>query len=232
MRKSWMLALALAAAACGGEEPASPPKAATATAAAPPAPPPAPQGFTWTETPTVDMAPAAPLTGVANGRPFEARAVLIEPGLKSWKLSIHDQPLRQPTGLLMNSGHLDINLPEPPAAGKKFEKPMRFGDGYWQVKKPGEAAKTTSWNAPNAYALELTKWEVAPWDPDGPVFQDAGRASGRLVVVYQGGAGGFENSWVAGTFEDAVVRYMGKPFWEKAAAKAAPPAADAGVAAP
>ena len=41
---------------------------------------------------------------------------------------------------------------------------------------------------------------------------EAGKASGRVVAVFRG-SGDFENSYAVGTFEDAVVRYMGKPRW-------------------
>lgn len=193
-------------------------KTATAEAKAPKAAetpaPEEPATFTWTDSPELAHIPDHPIRGSADGEPFEARTVLIEPGYKSWKISIHDRALNAPTGLLMGSQHVDVNLEEAPAAGKTLKREMSYGGGYWQIARPDDPKKTTSWNASNAYVIEFTKWDVKPWDPDGDTFQEAGRASGKLAVVYKGG-GDFENSWVAGTFEDAVVRYMGTPFWEE-----------------
>jgi len=58
--------------------------------------------------------------------------------------------------------------------------------------------------------VEITDWKVAPYAEDGPAFQAAGTASGRVVVVFKG-QGNRVDSWVAGHFTDAVVRYMGRP---------------------
>ncbi len=184
--------------------------------------------FTWSETPAWDKVPDAPLGGVANEKPFPVVTVLVEPGLKGWKIAFHDRALKRPTGLIVGSHHLDLHLEgDSPAVGKKFEKPMAFGGGYWQLPKPGDDTKATSWNAPNAYLLEFTKWDVKPWDPEGPAFQSAGTASGRVAVVYKG-SGEFKDSWLAGHFEGATVRYMGRPYF---AVDAPPPAPDAGAAA-
>ncbi|MCA9558491.1 MAG: hypothetical protein H6704_11725 [Myxococcales bacterium] len=194
----------------------------------------APPAYTWTETPTFEGIPAAPAGGMVNGKPFPVVTVLVEPGLKGWKIAFHDQPLKRPTGLIVGSHHLDLHLQgDTPAVGSKYEKKMTFGGGYWQVPKPGDdSGGATSWNASNAYVLEFTQWDVKPYDPEGPVFQEGGTASGRVAVNYKG-SGDFQNSWLAGTFENATVRYMGKPYWVKQAEKAAPgdagaPAADAG----
>lgn len=251
--RAWLITgLALATLGCGDDPPKSRPKAAEKGAekkaaekkagaeadgkaaegakgadgkgAAPPA-------YTWTETPTFEGIPAAPVGGMVNGAPFGVVTVLIEPGLKGWKIAFHDQALKRPTGLIVGSHHLDLHLQgDTPAAGSKYEKKMSFGGGYWQVPKPGDTGGgATSWNASNAYVLEFTQWDVKPYDTEGPVFQEGGTASGRVAVNYKG-SGDFQNSWMAGTFENATVRYMGKPYWVKQAEKAAP--ADAGAAKP
>ena len=49
-------------------------------------------------------------------------------------------------------------------------------------------------------------------------IDEAGKASGRIAVCYQGG-GSFKDSWAAGTFENVPIRYMGKPYWMKEAEK-------------
>ncbi|MFW5920731.1 MAG: hypothetical protein ACOCUS_02735, partial [Polyangiales bacterium] len=85
------------------------------------------------------------------------------------------------------------------------------GGSLWRI-RTGEGAEPTTWSAPHAFVLEIDTWEVDPWDPEGPLFQEAGRASGRIAVVHKA-SDGLERAWVAGRFEDAVVRYMGEPGW-------------------
>jgi hypothetical protein len=195
----------------------------------------------YTETPTFDKIPAAPIKGIANGRPFEAKSVHFEPSFGKWEMVIADQPLEKPTGFLNDAQFVNLTMPEPPAAGKKFTRKMDFGDGYFQImqEKP-DRKKMTSWNASNAWIVEFTKWDVKPYDKNGNMFQQCGTASGRVYVVYKGGddAGSIKSSWVAGEFKDAVVRYMGEPEFKyetapaPAAPAAAPPAAAPAPAAP
>jgi hypothetical protein len=173
-----------------------------------------PKAFEWTEAPTVEQIPAGDITGEASGEPFVVRSVFLEPGFKEWRLVLHEKELKKPTSIRPRGQFISIKLPEAPAAGKVWTREMKYGDGFFQVKKPDDPEKTTSWNAKNAWAIEITNWDVKPYDPKGSIFQEAGRASGRVAVCYKGG-GKFKNSWAAGTFKDAVVRYMGKPYWLK-----------------
>jgi hypothetical protein len=69
---------------------------------------------------------------------------------------------------------------------------------------------TTSWNDDNAYYLQVDSWDARPWDPKGPPYQVAGKASGKIIVVFKG-SGKHKDSGLAGVFTDAIVRYMGKP---------------------
>jgi hypothetical protein len=176
----------------------------------------APGDFQWTETPTVNIIPDAPLAGMANGQPFIAQSVIFEPGTDSWKMIIRDQPLANPTDIASGGQYLTLNLPIPPSPGMTWMRPMSYGEGFFQVKyDPANPEQTTSWNADNAWAIEITNWQATDWVTGGPVFQAAGLASGRIAVCYKGG-GNMQNSWVAGKFENAVVRYMGEPYWVKA----------------
>ncbi|MBW2276284.1 MAG: hypothetical protein JRF63_02260 [Deltaproteobacteria bacterium] len=181
----------------------------------PPMAPAAPGSFAWTETPAVTQIPVTPLSGMANGKPFAAASVIFEPGSDSWRLIIRDQPLSEPTAVLTGGQSINIDLPEFPATGANFVRPMEYGDGYFQIgNDPANAESTTSWNADNAWALEITNWQASDYDSSGSLFQNAGVASGKIAVCYKGG-GSIQNSWVAGTFENATVRYMGEPFWLK-----------------
>jgi hypothetical protein len=195
------------------------------TAPVPPVPVPpvaptaAPGAFAWTETPAIEQIPDAPLAGMANGKPFTAASVIFEPGSDAWRMIIRDQPLAEPTAVLTGGQSINIDLPDFPTTGAKFTRPMEYGDGYWQIgNDPTNPESTTSWNANNAWALEITSWQAADYDESGSLFQNAGVASGKIAVCYKGG-GSIQNSWVAGTFENATVRYMGKPFWLKEGAE-------------
>jgi hypothetical protein len=155
---------------------------------------------------------------MANGQPFEARGIYLQPLFGRWSMTIADQPLDSPTGFLP-SGYQAVNvsgLPRDLRAGTYRKSMQESGGGHFQIRSPDDPTTTTSWNSPNAYVLELTRWEVADYDPNASMFQVAGRASGRIVVVYRGyNDGRFQNSWVAGSFTDVPVRYMGEPRWEQ-----------------
>jgi hypothetical protein len=174
--------------------------------------------FQWIDTPAVNVIPEAPLGGMANGTPFFAQSVIFEPGASSWKMIIRDQPLAAPTDIASGGQYLSIDLPTPPSAGMTWMRPMSYGEGFFQVKyDPANPEQTTSWNADNAWAIEITSWQATDWVSGGAVFQDAGRASGRIAVCYKGSAN-LQNSWVAGRFENAIIRYMGEPYWVKGVA--------------
>jgi hypothetical protein len=122
-----------------------------------------------------------------------------------------------------------MDLTEAPVAGKNWTRKMEYGAGYFQINNdPANPEATTSWNADNAWVFEVTKWDVKEWDPNGPLFQEAGKASGRIAVCYKGDPTGIQSSWIAGTFTDAVVRYMGKPYWLEAGAAKGGTAAGSG----
>jgi hypothetical protein len=177
--------------------------------------------YTWTEAPTLETIPLVPAAGMANGKPMGVAAVVFEPGTTAWKLVLADKALEGPTGLITSGQSVNIDLPEAPAAGKNWTRKMEYGAGYFQINNdPANAEATTSWNADNAWVLEVTKWDVKPWDANGPLFQEAGKASGKISVCYKGDPTGIQSSWIAGTFTDAVVRYMGKPYFLETGAAA------------
>jgi|GEM_PF-2650485 len=170
-------------------------------------------GFKWTATPTLEQVPVGPIVGEAQGKPFAAKAVYFEPMFGKWRLVVHEGKLDTPTSISGDGQFVSVELPEDPTAGKKMVHPMGYGGGYFQINKPDDPKSRTSWNASNAWAVEITKWDVKPYDEKASMFQQGGTASGKVVVCYQGDAapGKFQNAWVAGTFENVPVRYMGKP---------------------
>lgn len=176
--------------------------------------------FKLVEKPTAADVTSGPLMGSANGHKFEPKAIYFEPEKKGWKLSIGDKPLEKPTAFSPSGSqtiYISLNTPKL-AAGKKLTKAMKYGDGFFQIVQPENQEKTTSWNTDNAYYLEITKWDVKPYDAKAGMFQQAGTASGKLYVVHKASESlakkGFKTSGVAGTFTDAVVRYRGEPKFE------------------
>lgn len=162
----------------------------------------------YTEKPNAQFIPEGPITGSANGAKFECAQVVVEPSLGKWSLNILSSKLEKPLGFSdFNSESVTITLPGHPETGKVFQKDMKYGDGYFQVK---DGDGTTSWNASNSYYVEFTKWDAKEYNKKNGMFQVAGKASGKVYVAYKGG-GSFKESVVAGTFEDAIVRYMGEP---------------------
>lgn len=213
-RRSIPILLALAGlGACDESTDASATETPPETAAAPAAP----ATFEYTETLSVDVIPAFPVKGVANGREIAIEAVYFQPRFDAWGVTFSTAALERPTAVGGGTDTESVNLsglPQELGVGT-FTRTVeeRGGGGYFQIQKPDDPTSTTSWNTTIAYVLHITKWEVEPWSPEGSVFQDAGRASGKVVAVFRGNGRDFENSWIAGTFEDAVVRYMGRPRW-------------------
>ncbi|MCB9634811.1 MAG: hypothetical protein H6721_22015 [Sandaracinus sp.] len=214
VRRSILLLLALAGlSACSDstEETAAPPTVESA-----PPTPAAPATFEYTEEVSTSSIPAFPVKGMASGREIEIRSIFFQPRFDQWGVSFSTAELATPTSIQPGGDSETVNLTDLPQelGVGVFEHGIdESGGGYFQIKQLEDPTRTTSWNTRLAYVLEITKWEVQPWTAEGRMFQDAGRASGRVVAVFRGREGGFQNSWIAGTFEDAVVRYMGRPRW-------------------
>ncbi len=167
----------------------------------------------WTEKPTAASIPEGAIKGTANGAAFECKEVYFEPSMGKWNMYVVDSKLKTPTGFTPQTAqYVNVSFKEAPAAGKVLTKKLGLGDGFFQV-NDAKLKNTTSWNSYNAYHIEITKWDVKGYNEKGDMFQQAGTASGKVYVSYKG-SGDFKNSVVAGTFENAIVRYMGKPDLE------------------
>lgn len=208
------LALTLALAGCSEEEPPEMNASPTTESAEPPGPA-APETFEYTEELSADLIPDAPVTAQANGRPIEIRTVLFQPRFDEWGMTLSTAELDRPTAILdgMKEAINLTDLPQEMGVGTYTHAIDQSGGGYFQIQKIDEPERTTSWNTNTAYHLVITEWDAGEYDPEGGLFQQAGTASGKVVAVFRGREGSFADSWVAGTFEDAVVRYMGKPRW-------------------
>ena len=175
----------------------------------------APKEFSFTDTPTLAMVPEGPVRGEVNGETFTVKTIILQPGYGGkWDIYLMEEKMEDPTDVMMEGQYFDLQLNKGPGAGVTMDHPMEFGDGFCQTRKIKNPDETTSWNSDNAWVLEITEWDVKDWDPDGDIFQVAGTASGKVAVCYKGSCG-FADSWAAGTFTGAVIRYMGKPDWVK-----------------
>ena len=166
----------------------------------------------WSAAPTREMIPNRAISGEVNGELFEANAVFFQPSFGRWELVIAEGALERPTSITTEGRFVVITLPEAPQSGSVFTQAMQYGRGYFQVPKPDDPENMTSWNARNAFIVEITAWEEEAYDPDGMLFQAVGKAAGKVYVSYSGeGLEGFSNSFIAGSFDNGIIRYMGRP---------------------
>lgn len=170
--------------------------------------------FKFTLTPTLEMIPEEPVQGAANGEGFNPKSIAIEPHFNAWNIVLFENELKSPEDTNPEGQYLNVELPKAPKPGETFTRENATGGGYWQMKSADDKTQLTSLNASNAYVIQFTEWELKPWDPEGPNVQIAGKASGKLAVCYQGFSD-YKDSWVAGTFKDVPVRYIGKPDIKK-----------------
>jgi hypothetical protein len=210
--------LALAAAACGGSTPKAPARKpfVETDAGSPPtvdmdagAPVPTAEylqararartfadSFTWSATPTLEQAPKE--LGLFGGVGHAAFAIAtVEVWIKKGEFT-----LRAATG------GVDHCLgPEVVVRGaletKTYTSPLEAGRGFFQVPRGGvetdavRFVETTSYEAPTASVLEITK--VTRNDSGEP-----SKVSGRFVIVVQPRSP-FSPMWAAGSFVDAPV---------------------------
>lgn len=164
---------------------------------------PAPTDFTWSDVPNLRAVPDAPVHGSAQGRAFEPASVYFERRAtadgEEWSLVL--TTATEPGTPGVDHETLTVRLDRAPRRGR-ITRAMASGGGYWQVCR---GLGTTSWNADNAQAIEITRWQSGRCTP-GEAGQPArlGTASGRMIVVYRG-LEESENSWVAGTFTNVPV---------------------------
>jgi len=184
------------------------PQASAAPTVAPAVVPP----FQWTETPAFNTIPDAPVSGFVNQKQFVANTIILEQSGTSWRMVISDKVVASPFDSIDNEQAVYIDLPTPPMKGMNSMRPMEHGGGLFRIKNnPADPEATFDWIADNAWAIEITDWQAKDHDPNGPALQVTGTASGRIAICYKNSEGIY-NSWLAGKFENATVRYTSKPF--------------------
>lgn len=177
-------------------------------AATPPMPEPTPPtaepaavpatGFAWTETPTLDQIPNAPITGMINGKPFAAQTVRLKQRDDQVVLEIIDQKPDDPSGMVTGETGASLYL--------KLEegKPVEFVSGikdektdpadaiyyYPQGGDKGPMTMNSDWGA----ALKIDEWTLAKDPSDEDVL---GTVKGKVAIVFADDP----KSFVSGTFE-------------------------------
>lgn len=184
-------------------------------------------GLSFTDTPTLDQIPNWPPKGEVNGTLYKAGTVLFAPINGTWEMQVIDRKIDPFKGIGYarttpgNKGlqSLHITLKDPPKAGKVYDRKMSYGGGHWQIQNTPGSEDTTSWNTQYAMVLEITKWDLKPYEEGGKHYQQGGTASGRIYVCYKSSElSRIESSFVAGVFEDVPIIYYGRP--QKSLAKA------------
>lgn len=159
--------------------------------------------FTWTETPDLRQIPAAPVHGDARGHAFTPASIFFERRMgrngEEWSLVMSTEPSIGVPGIEHET--LTVRFDRAPRRGRST-RTLASGGGYWQV---CVGLGTTSWNADNGYAMEITRWQTGrctPGEDGGPAR--LGTASGRIALVYRGTSES-ERGWVAGRFENVPI---------------------------
>ncbi len=173
-------------------------------------------GMTFSSTPASEQIPVWSIRGVANGLPFDAKTLAFRTNDKGqWKLEISDRAFDPVKGIaIARIDHPDvqtvyIDLPETPARGKVFQQKMQYGGGMFQIKSRADSQGSTSWNTLLAYKIEITDWQKGVSIHFTCGKPKLGKASGRLYISFKGSENMIKNSWISGTFKDAVILYCG-----------------------
>ncbi len=174
-------------------------------------------GMTYSDTPASEKIPEWSVRGVANSRPFDAKTIIFQAlGNGQWTLAISDRafdPVKEGLGIgrlnYPDVQTVNVNLASAPIKDTVFEQDMQYGGGMFQIKPSADSKGTTSWNTSLAYIITIT---------DGPEVINShtacgrpkpGKISGTLYISFEGSEAQIKNSWISGTFQDAVILYCG-----------------------
>lgn len=176
-------------------------------------------GMTFSSTPASEEIPNWSVRGVANGQPFDAKTIIFQTlGNGQWHLAISDRafdPVNEGLGIArMNHPDVqtvNVNLSAAPDTGKVFQQEMKYGGGMFQIKPRADSDGTTSWNTSLAYIITITDAPEVILSHSSCDRAKPGKISGTLYISFEGSEEQINNSWVSGTFKDAVILYCGDP---------------------
>jgi len=148
-------------------------------------------------------------TGFRNGNEFTPKGVWVERRESGWFLVLNEKALDYPTQLIYSGERIEIPLTGDPSGQYQIQVERSQSEATWRVPSSPLPGKTSKWESKSDFSLELLQWSIKSYDTKGPVFQEAGKASGRLMIQFIDDKG--VQGWVVGKFEDVLVRYMGNP---------------------
>lgn len=154
------------------------------------------------------------LEGFRFGHPFHP-TVIIERGEMGWRLVLLEEAPNDATQIQFLGQQVEIPFQGEPTSLYKQTGGFEKRDVEWSIPKSLTPNDLIPWKVETAYLLELIDWSIQPYDPQKSPFQQAGKASGRLMLRAKDELG--TEGWVVGRFDDAMVRYIGDPkLWETA----------------
>lgn len=161
--------------------------------------------------PTLDHEPTkleGPIRGEIRGRPFIGSKVEIANRSGDWRLAVTDGAGNTLTTSFATPGIPRAGLVSLVQPGDKSVSANAF--------LPGTTTKGMSSDfvtSVKRHRVEITRWDVKPFDKAAKSSQEAGYASGKiyLSVPAEGSNGKREDSFCAGAFEDAIVTYWEDP---------------------
>ncbi len=174
-------------------------------------------GMTFSSTPASEQIPDWSVRGVANGQPFDAKTIIFRTlGNGQWRLAISDRafdPINEGLGIA-RTYHPDVqtvnvSLSKAPDTGTVFQQEMQYGGGMFQIKPSADSEGTTSWNTSLAYIITITDAPDVIRSHSSCGRKKPGKISGTLYISFEGTEEQIQNSWISGTFKDAVILYCG-----------------------
>ncbi len=156
---------------------------------------------------------AGPARGTLRGQPFVATKITFEYSSGRWKVRASN----------MNGSAVRTELLVPPRAGaisrSGAAEPRASGGAYLdpndvldpELKKKRMSSDVVA--SVREHRIEITRWDVRPYDKKEGGFQDLGYASGKLVIDFphESSEGPNEDSLVVGEFTDALVQAWDDP---------------------
>ena len=156
------------------------------------------KAFAWTERPTLEMIPAAPLSGMVHGKPYTAKTAFVTKVRDRLTLVIWDtEP--DASGMMPGWGMVELSLRLPEGQPGQIikaltdkEDPDRTGHAtfYFPLDADGNINVNVRWAA----AVQISEWEMTP-DREHPYL--VGPIKGKLALCFDDQ----KKSWIAGTFE-------------------------------
>lgn len=166
------------------------------------------------QTPTERDVPPLPATGSTEGYRFDAKTIAFDAKPSGWTIAVFGRqlrdnqaffPTRAPSFYLAVKDHTKIE------AGTVLRASLAHGTGLW-FQTTNERGAVQSFAARSSYYVKIERWEARPFDGKWKI---AGRAAGKILFYVEGyncmNAPCFRGASVAGTFEDAPIRYFTAP---------------------